>query len=148
MATSPQASGGVTLSYTEDKPGYKRVVEHVSSFDQLLKRLHDIQASRVSDLFIGVTLNDNSNNGLAVGLAGDKWAVLCGDAQATELNYSLGDTNAEGDVELRFEQWDVLPKKFFISVDKAIEVIRRWFVTGELSKDIEWERRSLLPDGS
>jgi hypothetical protein len=146
MATSPQTSGGVTLSFTEDKPGYRRVVEHINAFDQLLKRLYDIQASRVSDLLIGVNVNDKSNNGLAIGLADETWAVLFGDAGATELFYSLGDADAEGDVELRFEQWEVLPKRFFIPVERAIEVIRTWFSTGELSKDIEWERRSLLPD--
>lgn len=146
MATSPQSNGGVTLSFTEDKPGYRRVVEHINAIDQLLKRLSDIQASRVSDLFIGVNVNDKSNNGLAIGLADDRWAVLFGDAGATELFYSLGDADAEGDVELRFEQWEVLPKKFFIPVEKAIDVIHTWFTTGELSKNIEWERRSLLPN--
>src|SRR5437867_4347279 len=100
MATSPQ-TGGVTLSFTEDKPGYRRVTEHITAFDQLLKRLCDIQASRVSGLFIGVNVNDRSNNGLAIGLADDMWAVLFGDADATELFYSLGDADAEGDVELR-----------------------------------------------
>jgi hypothetical protein len=96
-------------------------------------------------MFVGVNVNDRSNNGLAIGLADDKWAVLFGDAEAKELFYSLGDSNAEGDVELCFEQWEVLPRKYFIPVDKAVEVIRTWFTTGELSKDIEWERRSLLP---
>jgi hypothetical protein len=146
MATSPQTSGGVTLSFTEDKPGYRRVVEHINTVDQLLKRLYDIQASRASDLFIGVNVNDTSNNGLAIGLADDKWAVLFGDAGATELFYSLGDADAEGDVELRFEQWEVLPRKYFIPVEKAITAIRIWFTTGALSRDIQWERMSLLPD--
>jgi len=148
MTISPQATGGVTLSYTEDRPGYKRVVEPISAFDTLLKRLYEIQARRMSKLFIGANLDDKSNDGLAVGLADDKWAVLYGDAQATYLFYSLGDSNAEGDVELRFEQWEVLPRKYFIPVDKAIEVIRTWFMTGELSNDIQWERQSLLPEGS
>jgi hypothetical protein len=147
MVASPQAAGGVSLSYTAHRPGYKRVVEHISMFDMLVKRLHEIQASRVSDLFIGVNLDDKSNNGLAVGLADDSWAVLYGDAQATYLFYSLGDADAEGDVELCFEQWEVLPRKYFIPIDKAVEVIRTWFTTGELSKDIQWERQSLLPEG-
>ena len=145
MATSPQATGGVTFSFTEDRPGHKRVVEQIGDFDQLLKRLHDVQASRESDLFIGVNLEDKADNGLAVGLADETWAVLFGDAGATELFYSLGDADAEGDVELRFEQWEVLPRKYFIPIDKATEVIRTWFTTGELSKDIQWERMSLLP---
>lgn len=144
MVTSPQAAGGVKLSYTQDRPEGKRLIEQISTFEALVKRLQEIQASRVSDLFIGVNLDDKSNNGLAVGLADEKWAVLYGDAEATYLFYSLGDANAEGDVELCFEQWEVLPRKYFIPVDKAIEVIREWFMTGELSKDIEWERRSLL----
>ena len=146
MATPPQTSGGVLLSFTEDKPGYRRVVEHINAIDHLLKRLNDIQASRVSDLFIGVNVNDMANNGLAIGLADAMWAVLFGDAEATELSYSVGDADAEGDIELRFEQWEVLPRKSFLPVEKATEVIRTWFTTGELSKNIEWERRSLLPD--
>ena len=148
MVTSPQATGGVTLSYTEDRPGYKRIVEHINSFEQLLNRLREIQASRVGSLFIGVNLDDRSNNGLAVGLGDDKWAVLYGDAQATYLCYSLGDSSATGDVELRFEQWEVLSEKCFVAVDKAIDVIRIWFETGELSKNIPWERKSLLADCS
>lgn len=144
MAISPQATGGVTLSYTEDKPGHKRVVEHIRTFDTLVQRLREIQSSRASDLFLGVNVDDKSNNGLAIGLADDGWAVLFGDAQATYLFYSLGDANAEGDVELCFEQWEVLPRKYFIPIEKAIEVIRTWFTRGELSKDIEWEHRSLL----
>lgn len=148
MAISPQATGGVTLSYTEDKPGHKRVVERISTFNQLSKRLYDIRASKVSDLFIGVNLEDGSDNELAIGLADGLWSVLYSDPQHTELFYSLGDTGAEGNVELRFEQWEVLPRKTFIPVDKAIEVIRTWFTTGELSKDIQWERQSLLPEGS
>jgi hypothetical protein len=145
MVVSPQATGGVTLSYTEDRPGSKRVTEQVSAFDQLVKRLYEIQASRVGALFIGVNLEDRSDNELAIGLADEVWAVLYSDPQHTHLTYSVGDSNAEGDVELCFEQWEVLPRKYFIPVDKAVEVIRTWFTTGELSKDIEWERRSLLP---
>jgi len=148
MVTSPQAAGGVTLSYTEDRPGYKRVVEPIRTFDTLLKRLQEIQAGRVSELFIGVNVDDPSNNGLAIGLADNKWAVLFGDAQATYLCYSLGDPNAEGDVELHFEQWEVLPAKYFIPVDQALEGIRTWFTTGTLSKAIQWEHRSLLPRDS
>lgn len=145
MTISPQDAGGVTLSYTEDRPGYKRIVEQVGTFDALVKCLREIQAGRTSNLFIGVNVDDKSNNGLAIGLADDSWAVLYGDAQATYLCYSLGDANAEGDIYLRFEQWEVLPRKYFIPIDRAIEVIRAWFTKGELSTDIEWERQSLLP---
>jgi hypothetical protein len=148
MATSPQITGGVTLSYTEDKPGYKRIVEHISTFDKLLNRLHEIQGNRSSDLFIGVNLEDKSDHELAIGLADGTWAVLYCDPPHTELFYSLGDAEAEGDVELRFEQWEVLPRKYFIPVDKAIDGIRTWFTTGELSKSIRWERQSLQPDDS
>jgi hypothetical protein len=148
MAISPLALGGVTLSYTADRPGYKRIVEQIKKFDTLMKRLHEIQASRVSNLFIGVNLDDESKNGLSVGLADHRWALLYGDAQATFLFYSLGDADAEGNVELRFEQWEVLPRKYFIPVDKATEAIRTWFTTGDLSKDIQWERMSLLPDSN
>jgi hypothetical protein len=148
MAVSPQATGGVRLSYTEDRPGSKRVTEHVGTFDQLVKRLYEIQASRMSPLFIGVNLEDMSDNELAIGLADHKWAVLYGDPQHTQLTYSLGDSHADGDVEFCFEQWEVLPRKYLTPVDKALEVIRTWFMTGELSNDIEWERRSLLaPEG-
>jgi hypothetical protein len=148
MAISPQASGGVTLSYTEDKPGHKRVVERIDTFDGLLQRLYDIQASKVSDLFIGVNLEDAAHNALAVGLADEGWAVLSAGPQFTELLYSLSEAaDAEGDIALRFEQWEVLPRKYFLPVDKAIEVIRTWFATGELSRAIRWERLSLLPDG-
>jgi hypothetical protein len=146
MATSPQATGGVTLSYTEDKPGHRRVVEHITTADELVKRLHEIQTTRVSELFIGVNLEDQSGHELAIGLADSSWAVLCGDAQHTELFYSLGDAEAQGDVELRFEQWDVLPRRSFLPVDRAVEVICTWFATGELSRDVQWERHSLLPD--
>ncbi len=62
MATSPQTTGGVTLSFTEDKPGHKRVIENFSAFDPLVKRLYEIQADRVSDLFIGVNLEDKADN--------------------------------------------------------------------------------------
>ena len=145
MATSPQPTGGVTFSFTEDRPGHKRIVEQIGDFDQLLKRLHDVQASRVSELFIGVNLEDKVDNELAIGLADSKWALLYSDPQHTVLFYSLGDADAEGDIELRFEQWEVLPRKYFLPIDKAAEVIRTWFTTGELSKDIQWERLSLLP---
>jgi hypothetical protein len=148
MATLLPATDGVTLSYTEDRPGYKRIVEPISTVDTLIKRLREIQLSKLSDLFIGVNVTDKSNNGLAIGLADDQWAILYGDAQVTQLFYSLGDSKAEGELELRFEQWEVLPKKYFIPANKAVEVIRTWFTTGELSKDIEWEYRSLLPEGS
>src|SRR5579859_781527 len=133
---SPQSTGGVTLSYTEDRPGHHRVVEHINAADELVRRLYEIQATRICDLFIGVNLEDRLGNGLAVGLADDKWAVLYGDAQHTEIVYSLGDPQAEGDIELRFEQWDVLPRKSFLPVNRAIDVIRAWFATGELSRDI------------
>jgi len=145
---SPEATGGVTLGHTEDRPGFKRVVEHIAAFDVLLKRLFEIESSRVSNLFIGVNVTDKFNNGLAIGLAEGKWAVLCGDAPATYLYYSLGDVDARGDVELRFEQWEVLPRKYFVPVEKAVSVIRTWFDTGELSKEIEWEHRSLLANGN
>src|SRR4051794_39261603 len=127
MVISPRATGGVTLSYTEDKPGHKRVVERISTFDQLVKRLYDIQASKVSDLFIGVNLEDGSDHELAIGLADGLWSVLYSDPQHTELVCSLGNTDAEGDVELRFEQWEVLPRKYFLPADRAIEVIHTWF---------------------
>jgi len=148
MAIFEQAAVGVTLSYTEDRSGHKRVVERISTFDQLLKRLYDIQASKVSDLFIGVNLEDASHYQLAIGLANEEWSVLYSDPKFTELSYSLGDPDAKGDVELSFEQWEVLPRKFFIPVDQAIEVIRAWFTTGKLSTDVQWERHSLLFEGS
>jgi hypothetical protein len=148
MATSPESTGGVTLSYTEDRPGYRRVVEHFGAFGPLVKRLFEIQSSRVAELFIGVNLEDKSDNELAIGLGDKGWAVLYSNPQHTEMFYSLGSPDAQGDVELRFEQWEVLPRKHFVPVDKAIDVIRTWFTTGELSKDIPWQRQSLLPEGS
>lgn len=146
MVQSPHTSGGVTLSYTDDEPPYRRIVERIDTCDRLLERLYEIQESRKASLFIGVNVNDVANNGLAVALADGSWAVLFGDAAATELFYSQSTRAAEGDVEVRFEQWEVLPRKCFIPVQQAIDVIRTWFDTGKLSQVVRWERKSLLPE--
>jgi hypothetical protein len=97
----------------------------------------------MSPLFIGVHLEEKSRGELAIGLADELWAVLFSDAQRTMLCYSVGNPDAEGEVELRFEQWEVLSKRWFLPVEKAADVIRTWFMTGQLSNSITWDCRPM-----
>lgn len=133
-----------TLSYPCTIPECKWVTENITTTNVLSERLQALSHSRISNLCIGANLENGSGHWLAVGLADDKWAVLYGDDAFTYTYYSIGDPNAEGDVELYFQQWEVLAKRHFVDAEKAIQAIETWFESGELSHSISWERLSLI----
>jgi predicted transcriptional regulator YdeE len=144
----PKQTTGIQLSFTEDRPKQKRITEACGDFEQLIHRLRQIEASRVSDVFLGVNLHDSEGNELGIALAEKVWALFGSDAGHTFIEFSLNGFQLEGYIPVQFEQWEELPKKYFIPVSEAVEVIREWFLTGKLSQDIRWERQSLVPEGN
>lgn len=133
----------IELNFREDKPGWTQILEHYQDVDELIQRLTEIEASRTSDLFIGVTLQDEQKNALCVGLAETGWAVLFFSSDGTYRQFSVGDDTAVGEVEFRFQQWESFPARYLTKKDIAERLIREWCESGNLSVTGSWERERL-----
>ena len=57
----------------------------------------------------------------------------------TNMRYSLGDGQVEGNAEYIFEQWKCLPKRYLIPPETALDALQIWLETGTQSAAIRWE---------
>jgi hypothetical protein len=135
--------GKAVLSYTEGKQ-LVRISESIEDIDFLEQRLENIQKETSSGLLIGVYLRDLQKNCLGVALDDAQWALIYSDANASFCCFSVGDRSAQGQVEVRFEQLEYIPKWCFVSKGRGLSIVRKWFSQGELSKEIEWECERLV----
>ncbi len=136
MNTSPGLKK-MKVSYL--KPGGRtEIVDYLDTFDQLREQLLTMRQMNREEPFPGAYLSDESGNTLGVGLGERGWLLMFDNAQHTYMAYSAGDSNQEGEISFRFHQLEHLPNRYLVDSGDAIEVIRHWFLTGQLSDAIEW----------
>ena len=130
---------GLTLSHTDPKWPYKRIVEPIETFSKLSQRLQELKNNRTDQCFNGVHLENPLGDCIAIGLADEGWLLIFDDHTHTNMRYSLGNERAEGNVDYVFEQWECLPNRYLIPVEVALVALRTWLETGAISDAVMWE---------
>jgi hypothetical protein len=86
----------------------------------------------------GVHYN-TSGDCFAIGLAVEGWLLIFDDHTHTNMRYSLGDGQADGNAEYIFQQRECLQVRYLIPPETALDALRMWLETGELSDAVKWE---------
>jgi hypothetical protein len=113
--------------------------ERFESDEVLEQRLREIARTHSGDLYPGVHLIDAAGNCLAVGMSDRGWLLIHDDAAHTNMHFSAGGDESGDKLSFLFEEASSLPVRHLIPVPEAVEVIRMWCKTGNLSDSITWE---------
>lgn len=127
----------VTISYY-DQHKRSRTQKRIRSCEKLVETLEKLAQNQMR-LPVGVELENLSKDSLTVGLVGDKWLLIYDDASRSNMRYSMGNAKKQGSVEIFFDQCDSIPTRYLITKSVALEIIREWYTTGELSAIVKWE---------
>lgn len=116
--------------------GYHDVKVPVVSLREQLQSIKNETADIFTAPFaVDVVINEIGR--ISIGL--DKNTVLCYKSADTEAQLtSLGDLNAEGNVSFYFGDYSVMSRKYLIPYELALDVLKYWTETGELSGKVIW----------
>lgn len=119
--------------------GYNDIVINVDSFDSLKAQLQKIK-KETEEIFtapFSVDIVIEGKGRMSIGL--DDNTVLCYKSEDLEIQLTaIGNASAEGYVTIYFGDYSILSKKYLITYNLALEVLRDWINTGELSDKVKW----------
>lgn len=88
-----------------------------------------------------VEVIDAGGNSLSIGLGRDKTVVHLVPTAGPYLA-SVGDVNAPGASVFYFQgEWTEVRQSQLITLSAAREAVRHWYLTGELTSDVQWSDR-------
>jgi hypothetical protein len=127
------------LKYFKLPNYWEELTEEVTSADQLLRRLQELQEEYrpEKDEGVSVYLENSAGDVVQLGLGSNEWVVIT-HRSGGECFVSLGDEEAEGYKPFLFPEWTELSRKHLIPSGIAREVVRRWFETGTFGDAIKW----------
>ena len=116
--------------------GYNNIVIRVDSLQEQLQKINEETCDIFKSPFsVDVIIEEIGR--ISIGLAED--TVLCYKSSDLETQLTaLGDLLAEGNVSFYFGDYSLISKKYLIPYELALDVLKYWISTGNLSDKVIW----------